>query len=70
MNEISKQYGAFIKQKRTNLGMTQEEVAKKLGISQQAYGRYEQGLREPNLKLMKQLAEVLQFRNGEFFDNY
>ena len=33
MNEISKAYGNFIKERRTELGLTQAEVANKLGIS-------------------------------------
>ena len=70
MNKCSKDYGNFIKERRSNLGLTQEEVAKRLGISQVAYGRYELGTREPNLDLIFRIAEVLEFKPGEFFDNY
>lgn len=70
MNGCSKDYGNFIKERRSNLGLTQEEVAEKLGISQQAYGRYELGTREPKFSLMLKIAEVLEFKPGEFFDNY
>lgn len=70
MNKCSKDYGNFIKERRSNLGLTQEEVAKRLGISQVAYGRYELGTREPNLDLIFRIAEVLEFMPGEFFDNY
>lgn len=70
MNKCSVDYGNFIKDKRTKMGLTQEDVAKLLGISQVAYGRYELGLREPNFSLMLQIAEVLKFKPGEFFDNY
>ena len=52
------------------MGLTQEEVAKRLGISQVAYGRYELGAREPNLDLIFRIADVLNFKPGEFFDNY
>ena len=70
MNKCSKDYGNFIKERRSKIGLTQEEVAKRLGISQVAYGRYELGTREPNLDLIFRIAEVLDFKPGEFFDNY
>lgn len=70
MNKCSIDYGNYIRERRTFLGLTQEEVANKLGISQVAYGRYELGLREPNFSLILQIAEVLDFKPGDFFDNY
>ena len=70
MNKCSKDYGNYIKQRRSNLGLTQEEVAEKIGISQVAYGRYELGMREPNFSLILKISEVLDFKPGEFFDNY
>lgn len=70
MNKCSVGYGNYIKERRQNLGLTQEDVANKLGISQVAYGRYELGTREPNFSLILKIAEILQFNPGEFFDNY
>lgn len=70
MDDCSVRYGNFIKDKRTKMGLTQEEVAKRLGISQVAYGRYELGLREPKFSLILKISEVLEFAPGEFFDNY
>ena len=70
MNKCSVDYGNFIKEQRTKMGLTQEEVAKRLGISQVAYGRYELGTREPNFALLLKISEVLDFKPGEFFDNY
>lgn len=70
MNKCSIDYGNFIKERRTKMGLTQEEVAKRLGISQVAYGRYELGLREPNFSLILKISEALEFAPGEFFDNY
>lgn len=70
MSDSSIRYGNFIKEHRIKIGLTQEEVAKQLGISQVAYGRYELGTREPNLDLIFKIADVLQFEPGEFFDNY
>lgn len=70
MNNCSKDYGNYIRDHRTKMGLSQTEVADKLGISQQAYGRYELGKREPNFTLILKIAEVLQFDPGEFFDTY
>ena len=70
MNKCSVDYGNFIKERRQKMGLTQEEVSKKLGISQVAYGRYELGLREPNFSLIIRISEVLNFKPGEFFDSY
>lgn len=39
MSEVTKAYGEFIRNKRSLKGMTQGEVAKKLGTTQQAYSR-------------------------------
>jgi transcriptional regulator with XRE-family HTH domain len=70
MSEVTKAYGEFIRNKRTERGMTQGEVAKKLGTTQQAYGRYEQGLREPEFDIMIQISAILDFKPSEFFDGY
>lgn len=63
----SEQYGAYIREKRIEKGMTQADVAKKLGISQQAYSRYERGDREPSLKFIVDIAQAIDFNAGEFF---
>ena len=70
MNKCSIDYGNYIKERRLNLGLSQTEVAKALGISQVAYGRYELGLREPNFSLILRISKVLKFPPGDFFDHY
>lgn len=70
MSQYAVDYGNFIRERRLNLRLTQAEVAKELGISQVAYGRYELGLREPNFNLILKISNVLKFEPGEFFDNY
>ena len=32
--------------------------------------RYENGQRDPGLKMVKSIAKALKFKPGEFFDNY
>lgn len=70
MNDIARAYGNYIREKRIGKDMTQTDVAKAIGISQQAYGRYELGMREPNFELIIKISEVLGFPPSEFFDRY
>lgn len=68
MKDICIDYGNYIKAHRTKMGLTQADVAKKLGISQQAYSRYEHGLREPGFELIIELSRILDYDPGEFFN--
>ena len=70
MEKIVRDYGIYVREHRLAKGYSQEEMAQKLGISQQAYGRYELGTREPGLNFVKAVAAILDFPPGEFFDNY
>jgi transcriptional regulator with XRE-family HTH domain len=45
-----------LKQLRTEYGITQAELARRLGISPSAVGMYEQGRREPDSELLGRLA--------------
>lgn len=38
--------------------LSQEELAEKIGISRQAYSNYEQGIREPNLDILRRLCII------------
>lgn len=70
MEKIVKDYGNYIRERRLDKGYSQEEVAQKLGISQQTYSRYELGTREPGLDFITDVSKVLDFKPGDFFDNY
>lgn len=52
--------GARIASMRRNAGLSQSQLAKKLGISASAMGMYEQGRREPPLDIVIALSENLQ----------
>lgn len=43
---------------REKIGWRQKDVAEKLGISESAYGYYEQGRREPSNDTLRQLADI------------
>jgi len=50
--------GPVLRQLRTLLNLSQEELGKKVGVSASAIGMYEQGRREPDHEILCRLAEV------------
>ena len=54
-----------IKKARLDAGLTQIEVAEKLGVAQAQYARWENGGRNPKDETVKKLAEIF----GVTFDN-
>ena len=51
--------GEKIREGRANLGITQTELAEKIGISRQTLSKYETGESLPDIEKCKLLAEVL-----------
>ena len=51
-------YGKKLRELRKIEGWTQEEVAKKLGVSKQTYSHYENEKRRPGLDMVRELALV------------
>lgn len=47
-----------IKKARLNIGLTQSEVAEKLGVAQAQYARWENGGRNPKDETVEKLAEI------------
>ncbi len=70
MERIVIEFGDFLKDKRLAKGYSQAHVAKLLNITQQRYSLYELGKREPGLDFIIDVAQVLDFKPGEFFDDY
>lgn len=62
-------YGKKLKELRNIEGWTQEEVAKKLGVSKQTYSHYENEKRTPGLEMIQKLADVYQVDMGKIFSN-
>ena len=48
-----------LKECRLKLGITKQEAAKRIQISQPAYLRYEAGSRNPSIQIISKMAEVL-----------
>lgn len=52
------QFASILKQLRTQKGLTQPELAAKLGISRSAISMYERGEREPDTATMESIASL------------
>lgn len=58
INEYLK-VGTTIKELRIAKGMTQREMANKLGLSFSTYSNYENNYREPKFEIIEKVAEIL-----------
>ena len=50
--------GLRIKELREKSGMTQTELANKLGLSKSVISAYEKGIRNPSHKILQMIAEI------------
>ena len=57
MNQIK--IGRFIAECRRNVGLTQMQLAEKLGITDKAISKWERGLSMPDTAIMLELCEIL-----------
>lgn len=65
-----KKIGKFIAEMRKAKGLTQEELAEKLGVNNRTISRWENGENMPDISLYKPLCEILKISieelvNGE-----
>lgn len=58
MKGILKCYKTIVKKARMDAGLTQIEVANKLGVAQAQYARWENGGRNPKDETVEKLAEI------------
>ena len=66
--------GEFIKNKRKEKGLTQNELAKKINVTDKAVSKWERGLGCPDVSLLESLSKeldvsILELLNGEKIDN-
>ena len=57
-----------LKELRLNMGLTQEELASKLGLSRVNYTRYENGKVNPDYETIIKLADFYDVSLDELFD--
>lgn len=65
-NFTAKDIHLRIRNTRTELGYSQEFVASKIGISQNAYSRIELGLAKLSIERMLKIADILQVNPLQF----
>lgn len=53
-------FAARLKWVRESKGLTQNQVAEKIGMSQSSYSKYEYNLREPNLETLSKLPAIVE----------
>ena len=58
----------LLKELRVKYGLTQDELAKKVGVSRSQLAMIETGNSEPSVKLAKKLGEVLETEWTKFFN--
>ncbi len=59
MSEITEQTGQLIREARKAKGLTQKEMGEKMGVSESAFNRYENGTANLSLKTVEKIAEVI-----------
>lgn len=60
-------FGEKLKRIRTAAGMSQQELADKAGVSQDAISKWEMGTREPLISAVKKLCDALNVTCDVFF---
>lgn len=59
----------WLKEKRLKKGLTQEQLAKKVGIARTTYAMYEQDERDPSVGVAVKIGDTLKFNWTLFFEN-
>ncbi len=66
--KTSREIGEMLKKKRRELGISQEELAERLGVTYQQIQRYENGVNKLNVENIQIIAEALDVPVSYFFD--
>jgi transcriptional regulator with XRE-family HTH domain len=62
-----KSFGRIIEDRRRELGLTQEMVAKKVGVKANYIGYLERGMRHPSQKVVERLSNALKLDSQELY---
>lgn len=65
--KLPKVLGKKIQKRRQDIGLTQEELGEKVGISRAYMGYIEQGRYAPSLEVLEKIAKVLKTPISNFF---
>jgi transcriptional regulator with XRE-family HTH domain len=55
---MEKKFHEILKEARINAGLTQSQLAEKIGVAKSTYCNWELGTREPNILKIKALAKL------------
>ena len=69
-NEINSAFGAFIKERRQALNLTQVQVGEMIGKDQTTIAHYETGRRSVYLPTILLLEAALKFKFDDFINRY
>jgi transcriptional regulator with XRE-family HTH domain len=70
MVDVKKQYGRAIRQRRNEMGWSQEYLAAQAGLHRTYVADVERGQRNISLENIVKLAKALGLTPGEFFSQY
>ncbi|CAN7224786.1 helix-turn-helix domain-containing protein [Pararhizobium sp. LjRoot238] len=65
--EVKKRFGKAVKEKRNAIGISQEELAMRIGADQAYISRIEAGQMNVTIETAEQIANVLQVDVGDLF---
>ncbi len=68
--EFNIKFGAFVKAKRENLGLSQSKLASRIGNNYQNISRLERGGVSPTLYWCSLLADALEIELGEMINEF
>lgn len=65
---MDKNFSNNLKEIRKSKGLTQKDMAEKIGVAKSTYSLYESGKREPNILTIKKIAKVLDISASELLN--
>lgn len=68
MENVTKKFASAVLSRRKELGLTQEELAKRVGTSKQMVSKYELGQRSPKVEMANAFATALETTLDELLD--
>ena len=68
MDKLAQNIGRNARAARGALGLTQSEIAERVDIATEVYGRLERGTMLPSVPTLVKLANVLQVKPGQLLD--
>ncbi len=68
MDKLAQRIGRNARVARGLLGLTQSEIAERVGLAAEVYGRLERGAMLPSVPTLVRLADVLELKAGQLLE--